>query len=100
MNISAINSTSPAFSSKYQLNINQTMPDGRPSIDRDLMLGIWLNQAKNEEDITTKINEFFKNEYNNNQIASCNVIYDIPNSEDAHFEKCMNKVGQKFSKIA
>ncbi|MCM1338056.1 MAG: hypothetical protein NC191_00105 [Muribaculaceae bacterium] len=100
MNISAINSTTPVFSGKYKVNANQNMPSGEACIDRDLMLGMWLNQVNNYEQISTKFDKFFSGVYNENKTAPCNVIYDIPDSEDAHFEKCMNNCGQKFEKIA
>ncbi len=100
MNISSINTVTPHFTGEYLLNANQTMPNGEACLERDLMLGVWLQEAKNQNDIYTKITDFFKGEYNEDNTAPCVVKYNIPDSRDSKFEDCMNKCGQKFEKIA
>ena len=100
MNISSINYATPSFSGKYRVNVNQEMPNGEACLERDLMLGIWLNQVNNYEQISKKMDDFFHGEYENNKLAPCNVIYDIPDTENNHFEDCLNKCGQTFTRIA
>ena len=98
MNLS-INSTSQAFTSKYKLDVNQPVANQEQCLKRDTYIGVWTTRAKNGQEVTTKLNNFFKNEYAKNPKAPCPIELDIVDKDNNLFEAMMTDVGQKFSKI-
>lgn len=95
MGIDALN-----FCGKYELNANQKMPDQKACLMRDYMLGATCSYARNGEVVSQKLADFYNGQYNKDKSAPCNIVFDIPSNLDAQFEENMNKVGQKFNKIA
>ncbi len=89
-----------SFTGTYRVNVNQLNKKGYPSVDRDLMLGVWMTEAKNGNEIHSKIEKFFTNEYNKDETAPCFVNYVIADKDDSRFEEDMKECGQKFTKLA
>ena len=98
MTINAIDSTS--FTGKYQLNANQTMPDQETCLKRDALMGFWASKSKDGDKIHQQLKDFYvSDEYKKDNSKALDVTFEIPDSDDADFEKSMNIVGQKFNKV-
>lgn len=100
MNVSAVTQNSTAFSGKYQLNANQEMPNKDACLIRDTMIGAWCAKAQNGEATVKQLQDFLNTTYKTDPKAPCNIDLVISDADDANFEDCMNKCGQKFTKLA
>ncbi len=87
------------FAGKYQLNANQAMPNQDACLKRDYMLGVACGYAYNGEEVSKKLADFYNGLYNKDKSAPFNVVFNIPENQEAMFEESMSKVGQKFDKI-
>ena len=89
------------FSGKYQIDANQEMKTSEACLARDKAVGMML--ALNDNDVNKasveKLNGFLKNEYKANTSAPCKLDILVDDKYDKDFEKVMNTVGQKFSKV-
>lgn len=89
------------FSGKYQIDSNQEMKTSEACLARDKAVGMML--ALNDNDVNKasveKLNGFLKNEYKANPSAPCKLDILVDDKYDKDFEKVMNTVGQKFSKV-
>lgn len=90
----------PSFAGKYQLNANQTMKDQETCLKRDALLGFWTTNAKDGEKVAKQMKDFYTGDYEKDKTAKLDIVLEIPNEQDADFEKSMQLVGQNFSKIA
>ena len=90
----------PSFAGKYQLNANQTMKDQDTCLKRDALLGFWATNAKDGDKITQQMKDFYTGAYEKDKTAALDIVLEIPDAQDADFEKSMQAVGQNFSKIA
>lgn len=95
-----LSSLGPSFSGKYQLNANQEMPSQEDCLKRDYMLGVACGYALNGDSVSKELANFYNGKYNIDKFAPCNVVFDIPDNMDSTFEDHMNKLGQKFDKLA
>ena len=84
------------FKSKYQLDVNQEMPNEKARHYRDSMFGYYTGKAKNCDEI---VNFIFNQADKSSDNAHWNVTIDLPDKFDKDFESDMNQVGQKFNKI-
>lgn len=89
------------FSGKYQIDANQEMKSAEQCLNRDKAVGVALasNPNKVNEESIKKLNKFINEEYKANPSAPCKLDIVVDDKYDKDFEKLMNTVGQKFSKI-
>ncbi len=89
------------FSGKYQVDANQEMKTPEDCLKRDKAIGVVLGSNPNEvnEASIKKLNKFINEEYKANPSAPCKLDIVVDDKYDKDFEKLMNAVGQKFSKI-
>ena len=90
----------PSFAGKYQLNANQEMKDQDTCLKRDALMGFWSTKAKDGDKIAQQMKDFYTGDYEKDKGAKLDIVLEIPDDQDAYFEKSMQAVGQNFSKIA
>ena len=89
------------FSGKYQIDANQEMKSSEDCLKRDYAVGMLLGANDNDVNKASakKLNEFMNGEYKTNPSAPCKLDIVVDDKYDKDFEKLMDTVGQKFSKV-
>ncbi len=93
------NSISPNFAGKYILNANQTMPNEDFAKRRDLAVGAFISKAKNNEELSKIMGDFYGNGYYKDKTQSVEITLDLPDKYNSFFEKIMRHVGQDYKKL-
>lgn len=96
-----ISNLSQSFSGKYQIDANQKMETPEKCLNRDKAVGIVLGLNENDVNKASlkKLNKFMTGKYKTNPTAPCKIDILVDDKYDKDFEKIMNTVGQKFSKV-
>lgn len=96
-----ISNLSQSFSGKYQIDANQKMENAEKCLNRDKAVGVVLGLNENDVNKASlkKLNKFMNGEYKTNPTAPCKIDIVVDDKFDKDFEKIMNTVGQKFSKV-
>lgn len=101
MNTSIASGFSQNFAGRYQFDANQEMESAEDCLKRDSAVGALLGVNNNDVNKASakKLNDFMNGEYKTNPSAPCKLDIVVDDKYDKDFEKLMNTVGQKFSKV-